>query len=211
MAPHSSTLAWKIPWTEEPGGLQSMGLLGVSDTTEQLHFHFSLSCIGKGNGNPPQCSCLENPRDGGAWWAAVSGVAQSQTWLKPLSSSSSSSNIYSLKAVSFCLVLSVLWEIPGCSMDKVQWLDLDTFLLFLHVSLVTPPSYQWYTFKYLTSRPVIILLWPLHLTYLIYVISGFIKVPRSLLIVYHRSIVIVFILHLVAGTSFFMSFGNKDQ
>ena len=73
MATHSSTLAWKIPWTEEPGGLQSMGLLGVSDTTEQLHFHFSLSCIGKGNGNPPQGSCLENPRDGGAWWAAVHG------------------------------------------------------------------------------------------------------------------------------------------
>ena len=49
-----------------------------SDTTEQLHFHFSLSCIGEGNGNPLQCSCLENPRDGGAWWAAVYGVAQSQ-------------------------------------------------------------------------------------------------------------------------------------
>ena len=50
-----------------------------SDTTEQLHFHFSLSCIGEGNGNPLQCSCLENPRDGGAWWAAVCGVAQSRT------------------------------------------------------------------------------------------------------------------------------------
>ena len=60
-----------------------------SDTTEQLHFHFSLSCIGEGNGNPLQCSCLENPRDGGACWAAVSGVAQSRTWLKRLSSSSS--------------------------------------------------------------------------------------------------------------------------
>ena len=71
MAPHSSTLAWKIPWMEEPGGLQSMGLL-ESDTTERLHFHFSLSCIGEGNGNTLQCSCLENPRDGGAWWAAVS-------------------------------------------------------------------------------------------------------------------------------------------
>ena len=55
---------------------------------EQLHFHFSLSCIGEGNGNPLQCSCLENPRDGGAWWAAVYGVAQSQTRLKWLSSSS---------------------------------------------------------------------------------------------------------------------------
>ena len=61
-----------------------------SDMTERLHFHFSLSCIGGGNGNPLQCSCLENPRDGGASWAAVSGVAQSQTRLKRLSSSSSS-------------------------------------------------------------------------------------------------------------------------
>ena len=74
MAPRSSPLAWKIPWTEEPGGLQSMGSLrvGLDRTT-------SLSCIGEGNGNPPQCSCLENPRDGGAWWAAIYGVAQSWT------------------------------------------------------------------------------------------------------------------------------------
>ena len=62
-----------------------------SDTTERIHFHVSLSCIGQGNGNPLQCSCLENPRDGGAWWAAVYGVAQSWTRLKWLSSSSSSS------------------------------------------------------------------------------------------------------------------------
>ena len=60
------------------------------DTTERLHFHFSLSCSGEGNGNPLQCSCQENPRDGGAWWAAAYGVAQSRTWLKRLSSSSSS-------------------------------------------------------------------------------------------------------------------------
>ena len=138
MAPHSSTLAWQIPWTEEPGRLQSMGSLGVgpnwttslsfftfmhwrrkwqptpvflpggsqrwwslvgcclwgrteSDTTEWFHFHFSLSCIGEGNGSPLQCSCLENPRDGGAWWAAVYGVSQSRTRLNRLSSSSSSS------------------------------------------------------------------------------------------------------------------------
>ena len=76
------------------------GLIGCSsqghkesDTTEQLHFHFSLSCIGKGNGNPLQCSCLENPKEGGAWWAAIYGVAQSQTRLKRLSSSSSSMHI----------------------------------------------------------------------------------------------------------------------
>ena len=60
-----------------------------SDTTERLHFHFTFWCIGEWNGNPLQCSCLENPRDGGAWWAAVYGVAKSQTQLKRLSSSSS--------------------------------------------------------------------------------------------------------------------------
>ena len=59
------------------------------DTTELLPFHFSLSCIGEGNGNPLQYSCLKNPRDGGAWWAVVYGVTQSQTWLKRLSISSS--------------------------------------------------------------------------------------------------------------------------
>ena len=61
-----------------------------SDTTERLHFQFSLSCIGGGNGNPLQCSCLENPRNGGAWWASIYGVTQSWTRLKRLSSSSSS-------------------------------------------------------------------------------------------------------------------------
>ena len=81
------TLAWKIPWMEEPGRLQSVGSRRV-DTAERLHFPFSLSCIGEGNGNPLQCSCLENPRDGGAWWAAVYGVTQSWTRLKRLSSSS---------------------------------------------------------------------------------------------------------------------------
>ena len=132
LAPHSSTLAWKIPWTQESSRLQSMGSIRVvslslfpfmhwrrkwqstpvylpgkscgqrslagyspwgrkeSDTTERHHFHFSLSCIGEGNGNPLQCSCLENPRVGGAWWAAVYGVAQSRTRMKRLSSSSSS-------------------------------------------------------------------------------------------------------------------------
>ena len=84
MAPHSSTLAWKIPWTEEPGRLQSMGSLGVGHDSVT-----SLSRI-EGNGNPLQCSCLENARDGGAWWAAVYGVAQSRTRLKRLSSSISS-------------------------------------------------------------------------------------------------------------------------
>ena len=89
MATHSSTLGWKIPWTEEPGRLKSMGSLRVG-MTERLHFHFSLSCTGDGNGNPLQCSCLQNPRDGGAWWAPIYGVTQSRTRLKRLSSSSSS-------------------------------------------------------------------------------------------------------------------------
>ena len=78
MATHSSTLAWKIPWMEEPGRHQSMGLRRA-DMTEQLPFHFSLSCIGEGNGNPLQCSCLENLRDEGAWWAAIYGVTESDT------------------------------------------------------------------------------------------------------------------------------------
>ena len=136
MATHYSTFAWKIPWTEEPGRLQSMlsqrvgcdwatsvsvsvlvhrqrrqwhptpvllpgkshgwrSLEGCSpwgrwgSDTERLHLHFSLSCIGEGNGNPLQRSCLENPRDGEAWLAAVYGVAQSRTRLKWLSSSMS--------------------------------------------------------------------------------------------------------------------------
>ena len=79
MASHSSTLAWKIPWMEKPGRLQSVGSL--RDTTGRLHFHFSLSGIGEGNGNPLQCSCLENPRDRG-----VSGLpsmgSHSRTRLK---------------------------------------------------------------------------------------------------------------------------------
>ena len=88
MALDSSTLAWKIPWRSlvgcSPWGREESG------TTERLHFPFSFSCIGEGNGNPLQCSCLENPRDEGAWWAAVYGVSQSWTRLKRLSSSSSS-------------------------------------------------------------------------------------------------------------------------
>ena len=89
MATHSSTLAWKIPWTEEPGGLQSMGSLRVGHS-----WVTSLSRIGEGNGNPLPCSFLENPRDGGAWWAAIYGVTQSRTRLKQLSSSSSRRDLY---------------------------------------------------------------------------------------------------------------------
>ena len=161
MATHSDILAWRIPWTEEPSGLQSMGLqsptqlkqlsislqygnhtdffktcqypqgrrqwhptpvllshgkrslVGCSPwgpeesaTTEWLYFHFLLSCIGEGNGNPLQCSCLENPRVGRAWWAAVYGVGQSRTWLKRLSSSSTSSNTQR-KCLFLCVLISL--------------------------------------------------------------------------------------------------------
>ena len=93
MAPHSSTLAWKIPWMEEPGRLQSMRSLGVRHNWG-FHFHFSHSCIGEGNGNLLQYSRLENTQDREGWWAAVYGVTQSRTRLKRLSCSSSSNGIF---------------------------------------------------------------------------------------------------------------------
>ena len=95
MATHSCTLVWWrslvgcCPWGSEQ-----------LDTTEWLHFHFSLSCIGEGNGNPLQCSCLENSRGGRAWWTAISGVTQSRTRLKWLSSSS----------LLACEMSAVVWE-----------------------------------------------------------------------------------------------------
>ena len=79
MAFCSNTLAWRIPWTWRSLVGCSPCSCEESDTTERLHFHFSLSRIGEGNGNPLQRSCLENPRDGGAWLAAIYGVAQSWT------------------------------------------------------------------------------------------------------------------------------------
>ena len=100
---NSKNSTWRRQWSPTPVLLpgKSHGqrsLVGCSpwgrkesDTTERLHFHFSISCIGEGNGNPLQSSCLENPRDGGAWWAAIYGVTQSRTRLKWLSSSSSNS------------------------------------------------------------------------------------------------------------------------
>ena len=79
--------------------------------TERLHFHFSLSCIGEGNGNPLQCSCLENPRDEGAWWTAVSGITQSWTRLKRRSSSSCSSSVMILYL--FFLLLPIVNPSPS--------------------------------------------------------------------------------------------------
>ena len=79
--------------------------------TQWIHFHFSLSCTGEGNGNPLQSSCLENPRDGRAWWAPIYGAAQSWTWLKRLSSSSSSSKLVSAEIEKNSQALSSCWEI----------------------------------------------------------------------------------------------------
>ena len=109
MATHSSILAWKSPWTEEPGRLQSIGLRRV-DMTERLPFHVSLSCIGEGNGNPLHCSCLENPRDGGAWWAAVYGVAQSQT---RLSDFTFAFHFHALEKEMATYSSVLAWRIPG--------------------------------------------------------------------------------------------------
>ena len=98
-------------------------LLQCLVTTEQLHFHVSLSCIGEGNGNPLQCSCLENPRDGGACWAAVYGVAQSRTRLKRLSSSS----VWYMLSGQLMLVVATIigtkvrWKHP-------QWMSLSSEL-----------------------------------------------------------------------------------
>ena len=137
MAPHSSTLAWKIHGWRSLVGCSPWGRKW-SDTTERLHFHFLLSCIGEGNGNPLQCSCLENPRDGGAWWAAVYRIAQSQTRLKRLSSSSSSSSrgvntrflklCYSRrlnKHTDFTLGLDK--NVETQSPDKTYWIKICTF------------------------------------------------------------------------------------
>ena len=171
MAPHSSTLAWKIPWMQEPGRLKSMGSLRVghdwvtslfftfmhwrrkwqptpvllpgkshgwsslvgcspwgcweSDTAEWLHFHFSLSYTEEGNGNPLQYSCLENPRDGGAWWAAIYGVTQSQTRLKRLSSSSSSNTCQTEWGSSKIIMRNLILITNIVRYSKVKFIQWD--------------------------------------------------------------------------------------
>ena len=103
-----------------------------SDTTERLPFNFSLSCIGEGNGNPLQCSCLENPRDGEAWWAAVYGVAQSQTRLKRLSSSSSSGSPRKVLSGSHPSAPSLNSSVTfnhRCHLIELQQCSLDRFVL----------------------------------------------------------------------------------
>ena len=104
-----------------------------SDTTERLHFHFSLSCIGEGNGNPLQCSCLENPRDGGVWWAAVYGVAQSWTRLKRLSNSSNipsrASHIVQLVKNLPTIQETLVWFLGGeDSSNPLQYSCLENYM-----------------------------------------------------------------------------------
>ena len=120
MTPHSSTLAWKVSWTEEPGRLQSW-CCQESHTAERFHFHFPLSCIGEGNGNPLQCSWLENPRDGGAWWPAIYGVTQSRTQLKRLSSSSREKFWSEVLEAQSCLTLCdpMDYSPPGSSVPGI--------------------------------------------------------------------------------------------
>ena len=136
MAPHSSTLAWKIPWTVGC----CLWSRTESDTTEQLHFHFSLSCIGEGNGNSLHCICLENPRDGRAWWAAVYGVTQSWTRPKWLSSCSSSNLA---QAKSFYLkrkIFSFIW-VP--TLEKLNFCAICPELF----SLKRPRAVYWGSFR----------------------------------------------------------------
>ena len=151
---------WRRKWQATPvflpgesqgrGSLVGYRLWGRTglDTTERLHFHFSLSCIGEGNGNPLQCYCLENPRDGEAWWATVYGVAQSGTPLKRLSSSSSSSRIdtHACLLPAFCLYESfsqrihLIRVVRKCRKDNSQGRQNKTTLSIqqIQVSLVLP-------------------------------------------------------------------------
>ena len=131
MAPHSSTLAWKMPWTEEPGGLQSMGSrrVGHDWATSLSLFTF---VHWRRNGNPLQCSCLDNPRDGGAWWAAIYGVAQSWTPLKWLSSSSSSSSMYKHWLGGVCLAVSDGLLAIGHKQRSERYLFTGACLLVQH-------------------------------------------------------------------------------
>ena len=148
-----------------PGGREE------SDTTERLHFHFSLSCIREGNGNPLQCSCLENPRDGGACGAAVYGVAQSRTRLKWLSSSSSSKTLLFL-ALPFSLF--TLCNISDIFPNKCH--------------LLTPPTFYYENFKtyknfegLIHGTPALYPL-PLVLLYLFYHISVHPSIHPAILI-----------------------------
>ena len=123
VATHSSALAWKIHGWRSLVGCSSWGRWEL-EMTERLHFHFSFSCIGEGNSNPLQCSCLENPRDGEAWGAALYGVSESWTGLKWLSSSSSilgkacSANylLYWVQLTCKCKLINIQMQMSLCHM-----------------------------------------------------------------------------------------------
>ena len=125
-----------------------------SDMTERLHFHFSLSCIGEGNGNPLQCSCLENPRDGGAWWAAIYGIAQSRTRLKQLSSSSSDSSLWFrfvfLWHLMMLTIFSCIFSLASCILSKIKCFSsfayflIGLFNLFFCSALRVPFLATWF-------------------------------------------------------------------
>jgi len=124
MAPHSSTLAWKIPWMEELGGLQSMGSLWVGHDWATSLLLFTFLHWRRKWQPTPMGSCLESPRDRGGWWAAVYGVAQSRTWLKRLSSSSKENlgrmeQSFPDKRSSMCVPLGIRFGEPH--MEKDQW------------------------------------------------------------------------------------------
>ena len=128
MAPHSNTLAWKIPWTEGPGRLQSQESRRVGHDWMTSLSLFSFMHWRR-NGNPLQCSCLENPRDGGAWWAAIYGVAQSRTRLTWLSSSSSRRFIYSIttkKSISRTKINEII--LSGIQLSIAVFYETQIFL-----------------------------------------------------------------------------------
>ena len=175
MAPHSSTLAWKITWAEELGRLQSIGLLRVGHDWATLLSLFTFM-HGEGNGNPLQCSCLENPRDRGAWWAAVCGVSQSRIRLKWLSRDESASLGQedpleeAMATHSSILVLKILWtEESGrasvCGVAKNQMCFNDWalthnltyycdgyFLLSLYSHFYISPFYIFFSLKRLSKQ-----------------------------------------------------------
>ena len=149
MATHSSTFAWKIPWTEDPGRLQSKGSRRVR---HDWAASFSLSCIGAGNGNPLQCSCLENPRDGGVWWAAIYGVAQSWTRLKWLSSSSRLVIAFLLR--SYCLLIPMLQSPSAVILESKKIKSVTISIVSLSIfHEVMGPDAMIFVFWMLSFRP----------------------------------------------------------
>ena len=142
MATHSSVLAWRIPWTEEPGRLQSMGSLRVGhDWATSLSL---FTCMHwRRNGNPLQCFCLENPRDKGAWWAAVYGVTQSRTRLKWLSSSSSMDLTFQVPIQYCSLQHQTLLLSPVTSTTRYCFCFGSITSFFLELFLHWPPVAYW--------------------------------------------------------------------